>query len=272
MVNPLNCEQILAKLSESIHQELDRLIPDVPCSFSTLYQGARYSLLSGGKRIRPLLTLAAAELLGSSTLQALRPACALEMVHTYSLIHDDLPCMDDDDFRRGKPTLHKISSEGHAVLVGDYLLTFAFEVLSKAPFLSLDQRMRLITVLATAAGGEGMIGGQVLDIAQNPTTSLKELHERKTGALFTASIQFGGIVADCSLETYEKLTLFGQKIGYLFQVVDDILDEEHNLTPADAEAAAASAYNVLHQLPGNKSLLEHILQKILTQLPAFTSS
>lgn len=259
-------EAILAGFIEKIDQELERLVPSASCSYRSLYEGARYSLLGGGKRVRPLLTLAVNQMLGGKLEQALVPACALEMIHTYSLIHDDLPCMDDDDFRRGKPSLHKVYTEGHAVLVGDFLLTYAFQTLATSFLLSSSQKVCLIATLTRAAGGEGMIGGQVLDLAQDPSISIEELHQRKTGALFTASVECGGIVASCSSEIQQDLRMFGQQIGYLFQVVDDVLDSEHGLTVADAEKAAHLANMSLKNLPGNKWLLEHILQKILSPI------
>lgn len=265
-------EHLLPEFINKIHQELDRLVSERVCAHHSLYEAARYVLLSEGKRIRPLLTLAIATMLGGSCDKALQAACALEMIHTYSLIHDDLPCMDDDDFRRGKPTLHKIYNEGHAVLVGDFLLTFAFEILAEAPLLSAHQKVRLISILARAAGGEGMIGGQVLDLSQNTSVSLAELHQRKTGALFTAAVQFGGVLADCSSEIFSLLTAFGEKIGFLFQVVDDVLDQEHELTTADAIAAAEPVWEVLKKLPGNKISIEIIIEKILSPLYHPTSS
>lgn len=154
---------------KKINDTLDALI-SLKSPFSpSLYEGGRYALLAPGKRIRPLLTLCAVEMLDETCVEAaLIPASALEMVHTYSLIHDDLPCMDDDDFRRGLPTLHRVYTEAHAVLMGDYLLTYAFEILSTAPSLTPLQQVALVKSLALASGGEGMIGGQIMDIEHSP--------------------------------------------------------------------------------------------------------
>ena len=221
-------QDYLKSQAARIETELDLLVPPLQSNEGQLYQAARYSLLGSGKRIRPTLTLATAEALGADPELAVQPACALELIHTYSLIHDDLPCMDDDDFRRSKPTLHKAFNEGHAVLTGDFLLTYAFEILSKAPSLSADQRLALIHTLSQRAGGQGMIGGQVLDVAAEgkrlDLAHLQQIHSKKTGALICAAIEFGGIVSDASSETMEALRRFGKDIGLTFQIVDDILD------------------------------------------------
>lgn len=220
-------EDYLQTQKTRIETHLDHLIVEKQDPAITLYQAARYSVLGGGKYIRPILTLAVVEMLGGEIEKALTPACAIEMVHTYSLIHDDLPCMDDDDYRRGRLTLHRQFNEGHAVLTGDYLLTFAFELIAKAPFLSNEEKIELIDCLSTRSGGEGMIGGQVMDIASTENLEieqLKKLHEKKTGALLTASLEFGAILGNASTSIRDSLCAFGKKIGLTFQVVDDILD------------------------------------------------
>lgn len=207
-------------MKERIDQTLDQLIPPTK---EPLFEAAHYSL-EGGKRLRPLLTLAIVETFGQPIEKALHPACALEMIHTYSLIHDDLPCMDDDDFRRGKPSLHKAYPESHAVLTGDFLLTYAFEVLANAPLLSDTQKNRLIAVLALRSGSQGMIGGQVLDIAGGSTNleHLLQMHAKKTGALITAACEFGGIITEqTDLAPFQTI---GEYLGLAYQIVDDILD------------------------------------------------
>lgn len=202
-------------MKERIDQTLQQLLPPTE---NSLFEAAHYSL-EGGKRLRPLLTLAIAPLE-----KALHPACALEMIHTYSLIHDDLPCMDDDDFRRGKPSLHKAYPESHAVLTGDFLLTYAFEVLANAPHLSDTQKNRLIATLALRSGSHGMIGGQVLDMTEGNQNleQLLKMHAKKTGALITAACEFGGIIADqADLTPFQAI---GEYLGLAYQIVDDILD------------------------------------------------
>jgi len=254
---------------EFIEKELEKLIPETKDPFASLYEGARYSLLAPGKRMRPLLTLYTAEMLESGSKQrALRPACALEMVHCYSLIHDDLPCMDNDDFRRGRPTLHKAYNEGHAVLVGDYLLTYAFEVLANAPALSPEQKIALIQTLTQTAGSGGMIGGQVMDIEGN--RDIEQLHQRKTAALFQCALAFGGIVTNASPATQDKLATFGKQFGELFQMVDDILDGDHPLGEEKAWEAMhsleARALKTLEELPSDSTSLRELTLFVTQQL------
>jgi len=211
-----------------IESHLDTLVAEQATPYAHLFQAARYSLLGGGKRIRPLLTLAVTQALQGSCNAALQPACALELIHTYSMIHDDLPAMDDDDFRRGKPALHKAFPEGHAILTGDFLLTYAFEVLTSAPHLTATQIVELTAVLAKSAGGHGMIAGQVMDIsAENQAINLEEvtqIHQTKTGALIACAVEFGAIIAESTPSERLLLKQFGEEIGLAFQILDDILD------------------------------------------------
>lgn len=254
---------------ERINATLERVVREVPEGHNRLYIAARYSLLGGGKRIRPLLAIATGKMLGADLEALLNPACALEMIHTYSLIHDDLPAIDNDDFRRGKPSLHKAYGDANALLAGDFLLTYAFEVLSEAPLLSSEQRLKLISTLAKASGGEGMIGGQIMDIAKKGHC-LEKINAMKTGALLTASMQFGGIIAGVNPQIYDSLTLLGQKIGLLFQICDDILDGERasDLKEAKEEALAlhTSSLTILNQIPGNSTVLESLFKKIISQI------
>lgn len=210
---------------EQINERLSQLIPENP---STLIQAARYALLGGGKRIRPLLMLALAKHYEIAESLVLTPACALEMIHAYSLIHDDLPCMDDDDFRRGIPTVHKKFSEAVAVLTGDYLLTTAFEILSCCEEFTPAQRIDLVKILSQCAGGKGMIGGQMLDLeAENRKVTLNELrtiHKMKTGCLFTAAAVMAGIIAQVPSAELERLHRYGFHLGLAFQILDDIRD------------------------------------------------
>ncbi len=210
---------------EQLEKRLDELIP---VSTSPLYSAARYSLLAGGKRLRPLLVFAAASIFEADPLCALDPACAIEMIHTYSLIHDDLPCMDNDDLRRGKPTLHKVTTEGMALLAGDYLLTYAFEVLANAPNLSERQKIALIQSLSLRSGALGMIGGQAIDIESEGKMISEELlvrmHTGKTAALLTACMEFGAICANASPQYYPIVQSIGEKLGLAYQYRDDFLD------------------------------------------------
>jgi len=221
-------EQYLADRSALVDKALGRYLPKAAMKPATLHKAMRYSLFAGGKRLRPILALAAAEACGGSIDAALPHACAVECIHTYSLIHDDLPCMDDDDLRRGRPTNHKVFGEGIAVLAGDALLTIGFELLSHAKPTRHYDMTTLIRELSTAAGHQWLIAGQVLDLEGEgkPTSArdLKFIHRSKTAALLTASIRLGAMSANASAAKLEALTEFGQALGLAFQVIDDILD------------------------------------------------
>ena len=195
---------------------------------ATIHRAMRYSLFAGGKRMRPALVLAAAEACGGRAEDALAPAAAVECIHTYSLIHDDLPGMDNDDLRRGQPTNHKVFGEGMAILAGDGLLTWAFEILAQARATKRYSTRDLVLELARAAGSRQLIAGQVADLEGEgkPLTvaQLRYIHERKTSALLSCSVRLGGMTANCSPVQLEALTDFGCHVGLAFQVIDDILD------------------------------------------------
>lgn len=195
-------------------------------AYGSLREAMRYSVLAGGKRVRPVLTLAFCDALGGDWHKALPFACALELVHTYSLIHDDLPCMDDDDFRRGKPTCHKVYGETMAVLAGDALQPEAFQLIASAPDMTDRQRLDAILVLARACGGDGMVAGQVLDVEGKcgNESDVKLLHSLKTGAMICAAAELGCIAAGNSAEMRAKAVEYGKHIGLAFQVRDDMLD------------------------------------------------
>jgi geranylgeranyl diphosphate synthase, type II len=223
--------------------------------YSPLFLAARYSLLAPAKRLRPMLVLAVCESFGVNQDHALIPACAIEMIHTYSLIHDDLPCMDNDDLRRGKPTLHKVYPEWHALLTGDFLLTYAFEVLSSAPHLTADQKLELIQSLAKHAGAHGMIGGQMIDLLSQGQTIdwkiLEQMHLGKTSGLIIAALEFGGIISNLPMHHLNALKKAGAAIGVAFQLIDDLLDhtgiqEELGKTVgSDHEKAKATAVSLI---------------------------
>jgi geranylgeranyl diphosphate synthase type II len=221
-------EEILGRRIEEVNAALLRAVPEVEGPLGTLHEAMRYSLTAGGKRIRPALCLAACEAAGGEDARAIAPAVAIELVHTYSLIHDDLPCMDDDDLRRGRPTSHRVFGEAVAVLAGDALLTRAFGVLAEAD-LAPGARVEMIRTLAEAAGSRGMVGGQALDLAAQGEVvdppAVRYIHACKTGALFGASCRLGGLAAGAGPEAVERLGAFGEKVGLAFQIVDDLLDE-----------------------------------------------
>ncbi len=194
--------------------------------YGKLQEAMRYSLLAGGKRVRPVLTLAFCDMLGGNWRDALPMACALELIHTFSLIHDDLPCMDNDDLRRGKPTCHKVYGETMAVLAGDALQPEAFALIANAPSMSAQQRVDAVAALAGAIGGDGMVAGQVLDLSGNCRSEREAnlLHSLKTGKLLAVSAELGCIAADCDCTVREKAIKYGEHIGLAFQVRDDMLD------------------------------------------------
>lgn len=210
-----------------IEKKLEELLTFQPLPEKRLYDAARYAVFTGGKRLRPLITLATTSAFQKDSSIALSPACALELLHTYSLIHDDLPCMDDDDFRRGKPTVHKEFDEATAVLAGDFLLTYAFEVLAKSEGLDAAQKIELVSTLAHRSGGHGLIGGQILDLKQvdHPTIEqVRQTHLMKTGDLITCAFEFGAIIGKASFEDREKIRYIGQTLGLAYQIIDDVID------------------------------------------------
>ena len=221
---------LLGEVKERVEEELEKIYPEDKSIASRLYEAMRYSLLSGGKRIRAALVVECCRMLGGEIEAALPFASAVEMIHTYSLIHDDLPCMDDDDMRRGKPTNHKVFGEAYATLAGDGLLTDAFAICAMNPHVSGDCAAAAVAILSGAAGSFGMVKGQAMDIygEENRLSEeeLVELHMGKTGAMICVSCQLGCLAAGYSLdsETVDKITLFARNIGLVFQIIDDILD------------------------------------------------
>ena len=228
----MNLREYLAHQQQLVEAELDRLVPPESTPPETIHRAMRYSLCAGGKRIRPILCMESAYAAGGEMDGVAPCACSLELIHTYSLIHDDLPALDNDDYRRGKLTNHKVFGDAMAILAGDSLLTLAFQVLAQLPVAD-DRRTRLIAELATASGTVGgMIGGQVADLegeGKAPTAELLEsIHCAKTGALLRASLRMGAIYAGASDEQYSALSCYGEHIGLAFQIVDDILDVEES--------------------------------------------
>jgi geranylgeranyl diphosphate synthase type II len=223
----------LTRQQEIIDRELDRLVPAENVPPETIHRAMRYSLFAGGKRVRPVLCLEAAHAICEAPRGIETAACSLELIHTYSLIHDDLPALDNDDYRRGKLTSHKVFGEAMAILTGDALLTLAFETLAKMDSVPNDRKARVIAELATAAGtAGGMIGGQVADLegeGKEPNAQLLEsIHRAKTGALLRASVRMGAIYAGADQQQLDAMSRFGEHIGLAFQIVDDILDVEES--------------------------------------------
>lgn len=217
----------LRDVAAQVEARLDALLPKPHGHQAVIFEAARYAALGGGKRLRPFLTVETARMLGGSVDDALTTGCALECLHVYSLIHDDLPCMDDDDLRRGKPTVHKAYDEAIAVLAGDALLTRSFGILGEVD-LPADVRVRLVTELAVSGGMSGMIGGQVVDITvaegERDEALITELQAMKTGALIDYAVRAGGYVAGASETELDALSAYARDMGLAFQIQDDILD------------------------------------------------
>jgi geranylgeranyl diphosphate synthase type II len=238
----------------------------------------RYSLFAGGKRLRPVLTLAAAEACGGRVGVGIHAACAVECIHTYSLIHDDLPCMDDDDLRRGRPTNHKVFGEGIAVLAGDALLTAAFGILAQSPQTSRYKTDSFVHELAQSSGSRQLIAGQVMDLESEgkviSRTNLQFIHQSKTAALLTSALRLGAMSANATPSKLRHLSDFGESIGLAFQVIDDILDvtqttEKLGKTAGKDVAATKATYPALFGLDKSRKIAAQLTQKARTALQPF---
>lgn len=221
-------EGYLKEVAAEVDRAMSCFLPRARVRPQTIHEAMRYAVFSGGKRLRPVLCVAAAEVCGGKREDALASACAVELMHTYSLVHDDLPCMDDDDLRRGRPTCHKVYGEGMAVLCGDALLTEAFAVLARTRVVKRYAMTDFLVELAEAGGSRKLIGGQVMDLEGEGKKlgkrDLVRIHEAKTAALLTCSLRLGAMSANAKKEKLEALTDFGHSLGLAFQVIDDILD------------------------------------------------
>jgi geranylgeranyl diphosphate synthase, type II len=261
-----------------VNRALDKFLPSEKTKPATIHKAMRYSLFAGGKRMRPALTLAAAEACGGKTSDALPLACAVECIHTYSLIHDDLPAMDNDDFRRGKPTNHKVFGEGIAVLAGDALLTQAFEIVAKARGWPRYSHQALVLELAHASGSLQLIAGQVADLEGEgkklSANELKYIHERKTSALLCCSARLGGMSANCSAAQLKALTDFGYNVGLAFQIIDDILDitqttEQLGKTAGKDTKAQKATYPSIVGMEKSRKIAQQLTNKAFDSLKIF---
>lgn len=224
----MDLHRYIASRVRLIDRALDRYLPNESIKPATIHKAMRYSLFAGGKRLRPILCLAAAEACGGKQDHALPLACAMECIHTYSLVHDDLPSMDNDDFRRGRPTCHKVFGEGIAILAGDALLTVAFEIVARAKPRSKYDMSILLREVAVAAGSRKLIAGQVADLEaegkKQSRAELRYIHENKTAAILTTTLRLGAMSANAPPPKLKAITKFGYSLGLAFQIIDDILD------------------------------------------------
>jgi geranylgeranyl diphosphate synthase, type II len=270
----------LTARSHLVDRALDRFLPRASAKPATIHKAMRYSLFAGGKRMRPVLTLAAAEACGGKLDRALPAACAVECIHTYSLVHDDLPCMDDDDLRRGRPTNHKVFGEGIAVLAGDALVTVAFEILAQAAPTARYSTAALIGELSHAAGSRWLIGGQVADLEGEGRklsgVELRYIHRCKTAALLTSSIRLGAMSANATPKQLAALTDFGQALGLAFQVIDDILDvtqttEKLGKTAGKDVVATKATFPAIYGLEKSRAEARKLTAQAHAALKAFAA-
>ncbi len=270
-------EARLSAHRQAVEATLDRLLPPETGPGATLARAMRYAVFGGGKRLRPVLAVMACEACGGSADDVLAPAAALEMIHTYSLIHDDLPAMDDDDLRRGRPTVHRAFDEAVAILAGDGLLTLAFEVLARYPAGDdrAPARADAVAVVAGRAGALGMVGGQIADIEAERAAAgadrLEWIHRHKTGALLSASAELGAIHAGADPSRRRALVEYGAALGLAFQIADDILDETSTVealgkTPGKDRRAGKTTYPALFGLEGARREARRLIETALATL------
>jgi len=261
-----------------VNLALDRFLPKAATKPATIHQAMRYSLFAGGKRIRPALCLAASMACGGNESAAMPLACAVECIHTYSLVHDDLPAMDNDDYRRGKLTSHKVFGEGMAILAGDALLTQAFEIAAKCRGWRRYSHQTIILELAKAAGSLQLIAGQVADLEGEgkklSAQQLQYIHERKTYALLCCAVRLGGMSANCSASQLKALTQFGYNVGLAFQVIDDILDvtqttEKLGKTAGKDTKARKATYPAIVGLAKSRRIAQTLTERAFNSLKVF---
>jgi len=271
-------QQFLNDRTEAVNHALDRFLPTAASRPTTIHRAMRYSLFAGGKRMRPALCLAAAAACGGAEANAMPLACAVECIHTYSLVHDDLPAMDNDDYRRGKLTSHKVFGEGIAVLAGDALLTQAFEVAAACKGWPRYSHRQIVLELARAAGSLQLIAGQVADLEAEgkkiSAANLRYIHERKTSALLCCSVRLGGMSANCTSRQLAALTDFGYHVGLAFQVIDDILDvtqtsEKLGKTAGKDTQAQKATYPSIVGLEKSRRIAASLTSRAFTALRAF---
>jgi geranylgeranyl diphosphate synthase type II len=277
----MDIKQYLEHKRQDVDRFLESVMPSESAPPANLHKAMRYSLFAGGKRVRPILTIAAYESLGGASPSILPLASSLELIHTYSLIHDDLPAMDNDDYRRGKLTNHKVFGEAMAILAGDALLTMAFDIISRPDLVDgLDPRsqVRIIQELAAGAGNVGMVGGQVADIEAEgkdiDLATLEGMHRWKTGKLIRASVRIGGIAGGASPDQLDRLTAYAEDIGLAFQIADDVLNvtgtREELGKDANTDASRGKkTYPAFFGVDGSRKLAEERVTSAIRHLQDF---
>jgi len=277
----MDIKKYLEEKRDDVDRFLESVIPSAAVQPSTLHESIRYSLFAGGKRVRPVLAIAAAEAVGTTSKAILPVASSLELIHTYSLIHDDLPAMDNDDYRRGKPTNHKVYGDAMAILAGDALLTLAFELCSRPDLMDgLDpgRQVQVIRELAYGSGNLGMVGGQVLDIqAENKDidlATLQNIHRHKTGMLIRAAVRMGAITAGATPSQLDSLTKYAEDAGLAFQIADDVLNvtgtREELGKDANTDAKRGKkTYPTLCGLDGARKMADECTQRAIGRLSSF---
>ena len=274
----MDLKSYLSARAAEVDAALDAFLPKAKERPATIHAAMRYSVFAGGKRLRPVLCLAAAEACGGEISNALAPACAVELMHNYSLVHDDLPAMDDDDLRRGRPTCHKVYGEGMAVLCGDALLTESFIVLAQAAPTKRYSTRDYIAELAETGGSKKLIGGQVMDLEGEgkklTERDLVRIHEAKTAALLTTSLRLGAMTANATPTRLQALTIFGHALGLAFQVIDDILDvtqstEVLGKTAGKDQAVEKSTYPAILGLDASRKEAARLTQEAMDALKPF---
>jgi geranylgeranyl diphosphate synthase type II len=277
-LHPFDLQTYLTDRTARVNRALDRYLPGPTTRPATIHKAMRYSLFAGGKRMRPALCLAAAEACGGSMNNALPLACAVECIHTYSLIHDDLPAMDDDDYRRGKLTNHKVFGEGIAILAGDALLTQAFEIAAQCQGWPRYSHREIVVEVARAAGSLQLIAGQVADLEGEgrkiSAAELKYIHERKTSALLCCSARLGGMSANCTAAQLKALTDFGYNVGLAFQIIDDILDvtqtsEQLGKTAGKDTRAQKATYPAIVGVESSRKIAQLLTDRAFAALKSF---
>ncbi|HEY3862983.1 MAG TPA: farnesyl diphosphate synthase [Verrucomicrobiae bacterium] len=277
-VRAFDLQRYLAQRTAAVDRALRQWLPPAGAKPPTIHKAMRYSIFAGGKRLRPALCLAAAEACGGSVEEAMPLACALECIHTYSLIHDDLPAMDDDDLRRGKPTSHKVFGEGIAILAGDALLTEAFALAARCRGWPRYPHRVIIGELAEASGSRQLIAGQVADLEGEgrklSATQLKYIHERKTSALLCCSVRLGAMSANASAAQLHAVTSFGYNVGLAFQIIDDILDvtqtsEQLGKTAGKDTAAEKATYPSIVGMEKSRLIAARLTRRAFAALKSF---